>query len=67
VIAVEVLLDAATVCAAGVAPPILKLKVTLVGDRLNPGFPAAAVTFSVTGSETGVLEAPVLATETDPV
>jgi hypothetical protein len=43
------------------------LKVTLVGDRFNVGLTAAVVTFRVTGNETGVLDAPVLAIETIPV
>jgi hypothetical protein len=50
-----------------VEPPIWKLKVTLVGDKFNVGLVAALVTFNVTGTDCGELDAPVLATETEPV
>jgi hypothetical protein len=50
-----------------VDPPIWKLKVTLVGDRINVGLAVAAVMFKVTGMDCGEFDAPVLATDTDPV
>jgi hypothetical protein len=50
-----------------VDPPIWKLKVTLVGARIRVGLVAVAVTFNVTGIDCGELDAPVLATDTDPV
>ena len=43
------------------------MKVRLVGDRPKVGLTAAAVTFNVTGIDCGELDAPVLATEMEPV
>jgi hypothetical protein len=43
------------------------VKLRLDGVRLMAGLVVAAVTFRVTGMLTGVFDAPVPATETDPV
>jgi hypothetical protein len=43
------------------------VKFRLEGVRLMVGLPVAVVTFRVTGRLTGVLDAPVPLTETDPV
>jgi hypothetical protein len=39
----------------------------LVGDKFRVGLTAAAVTVRVTGIDCGEFDAPVLATETEPV
>jgi hypothetical protein len=62
-----VLLARFRVCEPGVVPPVWEVKLKLAGLRLRVGLLVAVVTFKVTGIETGVLVAPVLATETDPV
>jgi hypothetical protein len=53
-----------TVCELGTVPPMVKLKVNDDGDVVRPG---NELTVKLTGTTTGLLEAPVEATVMDPL